>query len=222
MKKNKIITYTFFIILGMIVVPTIYKIYTNHNNNLERVIKEEFLYQAKICYKENNCESKILLKDLYEKEYIKERLTNPLNKKYYEDSSYIDLEKNEIKFKVQCSKGTYIRTLCESIAEKIGTIGYMKELNRTQVGRFHIRNSITIEELEKRKEQINQTIITMQELFKEYPKISLEEKEYQKFLNGVKLLKNKEDGIYNIYQKEEYIGIGIIKEKKLKRDIILA
>jgi len=97
MKKNKIFTYTFFIILGMIVVPTIYKIYTNHNNNLERVIKEEFLYQAKICYKENNCESKILLKDLYEKEYIKERLTNPLNKKYYEDSSYIDLEKNEIK-----------------------------------------------------------------------------------------------------------------------------
>lgn len=97
MKKNKIFTYTFFIILGMIVVPTIYKIYTNHNNNLERVIKEEFLYQAKICYKEINCESKILLKDLYEKEYIKERLTNPLNKKYYEDSSYIDLEKNEIK-----------------------------------------------------------------------------------------------------------------------------
>ncbi len=134
----------------------------------------------------------------------------------------IQKEENQIKFEVSCSKGTYIRSLCEDIASKLGTIGYMKELNRTQVGRFHIRNSITIEELEKRKEQINQTIITMQELFKEYPKISLEEKEYQKFLNGVKLLKNKEDGIYNIYQKEEYIGIGIIKEKKLKRDIILA
>jgi len=58
----------------MIVVPTIYKIYTNHNNNLERVIKEEFLYQAKICYKENNCESKILLKDLYEND--KDRLAD--------------------------------------------------------------------------------------------------------------------------------------------------
>lgn len=97
MKKNKIISYTFFIILGMIVVPTIYKIYTNHNNNLERVVKEEFLYQAKICYKENKCENKVLLKDLYENKYLNEKLTNPLNKKYYEDNSYVDIAKNEIK-----------------------------------------------------------------------------------------------------------------------------
>lgn len=96
MKKNKIISYTFFIILGIIVVPTIYKIYTNHNNNLERVVKEEFLYQAKICYKENKCENKVLLKDLYENKYLNEKLTNPLNKKYYEDNSRGDITKNEI------------------------------------------------------------------------------------------------------------------------------
>lgn len=97
MKKNKIIIYTFFIILGMIVVPTIYKIYTNHNNNLIKVVEEEFKYQAKICYKEDKCDNKVLLKDLYEKGYIKEKLTNPLNKKYYEDNSYIDFNTNEIK-----------------------------------------------------------------------------------------------------------------------------
>lgn len=97
MKKNKIISYTFFIVLGMIVVPTIYKIYTNHNNNLERVVKEEFLYQAKICYKEEKCTNKVFLKDLYENEYLTEKLTNPLNKKYYEDNSYVDIAKNEIK-----------------------------------------------------------------------------------------------------------------------------
>lgn len=81
----------------MIVVPTIYKIYTNHNNNLERVVKEEFLYQAKICYKEEKCTNKVFLKDLYENEYLTEKLTNPLNKKYYEDNSYVDIAKNEIK-----------------------------------------------------------------------------------------------------------------------------
>lgn len=97
MKNNKIISYTFFIILGMIVFPTIYKIYTKHNNDLIKVVEEEFLYQAKICYKEDVCENKVLLKDLYENNYIKEKLTNPLNKKYYEDTSYVDLEKNEIK-----------------------------------------------------------------------------------------------------------------------------
>lgn len=130
-------------------------------------------------------------------------------------------EENQIKFTVSCSKGTYIRSLCEDIASKLGTIGYMKELNRTQVGRFYIQDSITIEELEKEKQQIEKKIITMQELLKEYPSISLEGREYEKFLNGVNLRKEREDGIYNIYKKEEYIGIGILKEKKLKRDIIL-
>ena len=58
-------------------------------------------------------------------------------------------EDNEIRFKVQCSKGTYIRTLCESIAEKIGTIGYMKDLIRTKLDNFSIDQSILISELEK-------------------------------------------------------------------------
>jgi len=96
-KNNKIITITIFIIMGMIVLPTIYKIYTNHNNNLIKVVEKEFMYQAKICYKEEKCANKVYLKDLYENKYITEKLTNPLNKKYYDDNSYIDIEKNEIK-----------------------------------------------------------------------------------------------------------------------------
>ena len=59
----------------------------------------------------------------------------------------IDKKNKTIEFRVDCSKGTYIRTLCENIAEKLDTVGYMKELNRTKVGDFSINNSITIEEL---------------------------------------------------------------------------
>ena len=54
----------------------------------------------------------------------------------------------EIIFEVECSKGTYIRTLCEDIAKKLGTIGYMKELKRTKVNEFSIENSISLEELD--------------------------------------------------------------------------
>ena len=50
----------------------------------------------------------------------------------------IQKEKKQIEFKVSCSKGTYIRTLCEDIAEKMRTVGYMKELKRTKVGDFNI------------------------------------------------------------------------------------
>ena len=43
---------------------------------------------------------------------------------------------NVFVFEVECSKGTYIRSLCEDIAEKLGTVGYMKELERVVVRRF--------------------------------------------------------------------------------------
>ena len=127
-------------------------------------------------------------------------------------------QENQIKFKVSCSKGTYIRSLCEEIAKRLGTLGYMKELNRTQVGQFQIKDSITIEELEKGKGL--EQIITMQELFQELPIIQLEKNEYQPFLNGVKIIQAVEDGLYNIYAKD-YIGLGTVKENKLKRDIII-
>lgn len=98
MNNKRVIELTIFIILGMIICPTVYKIYQNHNANLIRVVENKFLYNATKCYKADDClSSTIYLKDLYEKEYIKEQLTNPLNKKYYSLESYINLETNEIK-----------------------------------------------------------------------------------------------------------------------------
>lgn len=129
----------------------------------------------------------------------------------------VELDKNEITYKVHCSKGTYIRTLCEQIAEKLGTVGYMKDLKRMQVGKFKIEDSITIEELEN---NIQKNFITVEQYFKKSPKINLNEKKLQLFLNGVQLTYNFEDGIYTIYSDEKFIGIGNIKNKLLKRDII--
>ena len=132
----------------------------------------------------------------------------------------INEKENEISFTVSCSKGTYIRSLCEDIAKRLGTIGYMKELNRIKVGRFSIKDAITIEELEKNTEKIEERVISIEKLFKELPIIKLEKSEFKRFLNGVSVFIEKEDGIYNIYEKN-YIGLGIVKEKRLKRDIII-
>ena len=130
----------------------------------------------------------------------------------------IDVQNTTIKFKVDCSKGTYIRTLCENIAEKLDTVGYMKELNRTKVGDFSINDSIMIEELEN--ENYN-NFITIEDYFKSYENINLNEKRLQLFLNGVQLTLNLDDGIYRIYYDNKFIGIGTIKNNLLKRDIIL-
>ena len=130
----------------------------------------------------------------------------------------LHIENKEITYKVHCSKGTYIRTLCEKIAEKLDTVGYMKELKRTQVGDFKIEDSITIEKLEN---NIEKHFITIEEYFKKCEKINLNIKKLQLFLNGVQLTHDLEDGIYRIYSDEKFIGIGIIKNNLLKRDIII-
>ena len=130
----------------------------------------------------------------------------------------INIGDKEITYRVYCSKGTYIRTLCEQIAEKLETVGYMKELKRTQVGEFSIENSITIEELEN---NIENNFITVEKYFGRYPKIDLNSKKLQLFLNGVQLTHELDDGIYTIYNDEKFIGIGTVKNKLLKRDIII-
>ena len=52
----------------------------------------------------------------------------------------INLEEKEIEFEVNCSKGTYIRVLCEDIANKLDTVGYMSNLERIKVDDFDIRD----------------------------------------------------------------------------------
>lgn len=130
----------------------------------------------------------------------------------------IRIEEKLIEFRVQCSKGTYIRTLCEEIAKRLDNVGYMKELKRTQVGEFKIEDSIKIEELEN---NIEKNFISIEKYFEKSEKIKLEESKMKLFLNGVQLTYKLEDGIYRIYDdKNEFIGIGIIKGRLLKRDII--
>lgn len=137
----------------------------------------------------------------------------------------IDAQKKQIQFEVFCGKGTYIRSLCEDIAEKLETVGYMENLKRIQVGDFKIEESSKIQELEENKEDtkyLESKIISVEEIFKNKEKIKLDDRKMQLFLNGVKITQNQENDIYRIYDKnEKFIGIGIIQDKLLKRDIIL-
>ena len=131
----------------------------------------------------------------------------------------INKASSEIQFEVSCSKGTYIRSLCEDIAKKMGTVGYMKELQRTKVGIFTVEQSVLFEDLTK--ETIEKHMITIEKLFKSLEVINLSERKLQLFFNGVKLSFDLEDGIYKIYSNQKFIGIGIEKDKLLKRDIVL-
>lgn len=133
-------------------------------------------------------------------------------------------KQKQIEFKVSCSKGTYIRSLCEDIAQRLETVGYMLELKRIQVGNFNIKDAITIEQLENNidnKEFIEENFIQFEEILKNKEKIELDDRKLRLFLNGVQLTSDKKEGIYKIYNNNKFIGIGIVENKLLKRDIVL-
>lgn len=131
----------------------------------------------------------------------------------------LELKQEQIKIKVACSKGTYIRTLCEDIAEKLNTVGTMSALKRTKVGEFDLEKAITVEELEN--EQIVQnSLITPEKLFINKPEIKLVSEELVKFLNGMTLKKENENGLYRVYVEGKFIGIGDISNNRLKREYV--
>ena len=136
-----------------------------------------------------------------------------------------NIDENRITYTVKCSKGTYIRTLCKDIAEKLDTVGYMEDLQRQEVGKFNIKDSITVEELEQNinsKEFFDKYFISIEKFFEEKEKIQLNEKGLNLFLKGVRLTRNIKEDLYRIYDiNNNFIGIGIVEKNLLKREIIL-
>ncbi len=137
----------------------------------------------------------------------------------------IDKENQNIKFNVKCSKGTYIRVLCEQIAENLGTVGYMSDLRRIEVENFKISQSVTLKQIEENKDNkcfLGKTVIGIEKIFENKGVIELNEKDLQLFLNGVLLKKDLLDNNYRVYdQNKRFIGLGIVRKNLLKRDIIL-
>ena len=186
-------------------------------NELEKVIKSFLGKQSQIPPMYSAI--KVNGKKLYE--YAREGKSVELKPRKIEilDINLIRYENNEIEFGVRCSKGTYIRTLCEDIAKKLGTIGYMKELQRISVNQFNIKDSISLEELEN--VNVLEKIIVIEEIFKDKPRIDLNNRKLELFLNGVQLTHDLEDELYRIYNNNNFIGLGIVKNKLLKRDIVI-
>lgn len=88
-------------------------------------------------------------KKLYE--YARNNQTVEIKSREIEiyDIELLSYQDDEIKFRVDCSKGTYIRSLCLDIAKRLNNIGYMTSLIRTKAGDYSINNSFTLEEIEK-------------------------------------------------------------------------
>ena len=123
----------------------------------------------------------------------------------------LSFEKNEIKIRTHCSKGTYIRSLCVDIASALGYPGVMSSLIRTKSGHFALDDCITLEELEQNPNQC----IPIEEAFKDFKSLIIEDekivyhgKTISSSLEGQVAITNKEGKILAIY---EQIGKNTLK-----------
>ena len=98
----------------------------------------------------------------------------------------------EIKIRVVCSKGTYIRTLCHDIGEKLGCGAAMETLLRTKVGRFTLDDAITLAQTEEavKNGEIESKVLGIEEILAEYPRVCCTKEGDRLLANGNPLSDN--------------------------------
>jgi len=104
------------------------------------------------------------------------------------DILQMNLEEQVFSLEVTCSKGTYIRTLCHDIGQKLGVGAALQNLVRIRVGNFMIGNALTMEEIERMvsedKDAFLQQLVPVDSLFEGYAKVQVKEACAKKLANG--------------------------------------
>lgn len=125
---------------------------------------------------------------------------------------------------VNCSKGTYIRSLCRDIGEKLGCGATMTELVRTYTGGFSIENTVHLNDLTK--ENIENFVLNEETALLNLPEISVTEKQAIRFSNGGRLaferLKNPtfiEGELIRVKFNNKFLGVGIADNKNAQVSI---
>lgn len=98
----------------------------------------------------------------------------------------LDVALPYVTFRVKCSKGTYIRTLCDDIGELLGTYGCMKSLRRTRAAGFSIENAITLTQLEEliQTNALSECLVPVDAVFMDYPKVIVSDHACRLAYNG--------------------------------------
>ncbi len=101
------------------------------------------------------------------------------------------LSENRFKIKVECSKGTYIRTLCTDIGQKLGCGAHMGELVRTKVGGYRVENSITLDDMKAYLDNISDYLDTVENVFSSLKKVKVGSTAAKLLYNGNKINKHE-------------------------------
>lgn len=132
--------------------------------------------------------------------------------------------KEKAGFIVSCSKGTYVRTICRELALKLGVCGYVSTLKRLKVGKFNIKNTISLDKLKNMINfaYIDDSVFKLRDVLDFMAEIALNDDLASKVKNGqtiqIKddLFNDNQDNLVKIINNDEVVGLAKIYENKLK------
>ena len=113
----------------------------------------------------------------------------------------LEFSGNTAKLRVRCSKGTYIRTLCKDIGEALGCGGCMAALRRVSAGEYTIEEAVPLQELLDTEES-EKYLRPVDTMFRNYPAVTLTDKQEQRCRNGNSFSVKLEEGTYRTYSQD--------------------
>ena len=122
----------------------------------------------------------------------------------------LEYEFPKAKFKITCSKGTYIRTLIDDLGDKLGSFAYVDSLCRSKVGDFFIENSVKSQDLlSMDKDQLLSKLKPVDFALSSYKKVTLPNTYYKQAINGMTMLVENYygDELVRVYIGDEFIGL---------------
>lgn len=128
-------------------------------------------------------------------------------------------------FDVCCSRGTYVRTLCEQIAEQLDALAYMSFLLRTRSGTFALETALTLPEIASAAEQgsLNEILVPCDRAVEFLPEIDVDKSWQKKIVNGNPVPATEccgpplcPDKPCRVYCGSNFVGIGVIQEEELR------
>lgn len=122
----------------------------------------------------------------------------------------------ELELYIQCSKGTYIRSLANDIGNKLNTYGYLSKLVRVKAGGFLVENSIKLDDFHSMS-NVEQNLINPLK-YLNYPIYELNEKECTPISNGNSISVNMKDGITILTKGNCIVSVGKVNKSIFKPD----
>ena len=124
----------------------------------------------------------------------------------------LSFEENRLRLRVRCSKGTYIRTLCDDIGAALGTLGCMESLRRTQAGDYSITEAVPLETLLE-TDSPETYLRGMDSMFTRYPAVTLTPNQEKRCRNGNSFTRPMANGTYRAYgENEEFLMLAKVED----------